>query len=251
MNKISTVMVAAACLINTVAFGAAKECSYSPLQQVIRTARTEEDVMKLINNNVNLNIRPKCGGNVYQLAILRGNSAVVKALIENSKLPVDVSVSNTDYPIPGAPKEIPLAFFAAYHAPSINIMQLILNAGVDIMATDSRGETILWYLNQNPVLLNTELVDQVTEKLIMGASAAANAEEAKAAAEKAKEEKAKEEKAKEEKAKEEKMKEAKKEAKESKSVAKESKKEKASPGNVIEAEPDAPFKPEALSESEF
>ena len=247
MNKISTVMAAAACLINTVAFGAAKECSYSPLQQVIRTARTEEDVMKLINNNVNLNIRPKCGGNVYQLAILRGNSAVVKALLENSKLPVDVSVSNTDYPIPGAPKEIPLAFFAAYHAPSINIMRLFMNAGMDIMATDSRGETILWYLNQNPVLLNTELVDEVTDKLIMGASAAANAEEAKAAAEKAKEEKVKEEKAKEEK-----MKEAKKEAKESKSIAKESKNKKESPGEVIEAEPDAPFKPaEALSESEF
>ena len=246
MNKISMVMAAAACLINTVAFGAAKECSYSPLQQVIRTARTEEDVMKLINNNVNLNIHPKCGGNVYQLAILRGNSAVVKALLENSKLPIDVSVSNTDYPIVGAPKEIPLAFFAAYHAPSINIMQLFLDSGVDIMATDSRGETILWYLNQNPVLLNTELVDQVTDKLIMGASAAANAEEAKAAAEKAKEEKVKEEKAKEEK-----MKEAKKEAKESKSVAKESKNKKESPGEVIEAEPDAPFKPEALSESEF
>ena len=250
MNKISMVIAAAACLINTVAFGAAKECSYSPLQQVIRTARTEEDVMKLINNNVNLNIHPKCGGNVYQLAILRGNSAVVNALIENSKLPVDVLVSNTDYPIPGAPKEIPLAFFAAYHAPSINIMQLILNAGVDIMATDSRGETILWYLNQNPVLLNTDLVDHVTEKLIMGASAAANAAEAKAAAE-AKEQKIKEEKEKEEKEKAKaRAKEEKKEVK-SKPVAKESKKEKAFPGNVIEAEPDAPFKSEALSESEF
>ncbi len=246
MNKISMVIAAAAFLINTVAFGAAKECSYSPLQQVIRTARTEEDVMKLINNNVNLNIRPKCGGNVYQLAILRGNSSIVKALIENSKLPVDVLVSNTDYPIPGAPKEIPLSFFAAYHSPSINIMQLILNAGVDIMATDSRGETILWYLNQNPVLLNTELVDQVTNKLIMGASAAANAAEAKAEAEAAA-------KAEAEAAEKEAAAQAKNDKKEAKSrpVAKESKKEKTSAGNVIEAEPDEPFKPESLTKSEF
>lgn len=242
MNKISIVMAAVACLMNTVAFGAGKECSYSPLQQVIRTARSEEDVLKLINNNVNLNIRPKCGGSVYQLAILRGNSAIIKALLDRSKLPLDVLVSNTDYPIAGAPKEIPLAFFAAYHAPSINIMRLFMNAGMDIMATDSRGETILWYLNQNPVLLNTELVDEVTDKLIMGASAAANAAAAKAEAEEAEKEAAAH-------ARNDK-KEIKKEAK-SRPVAKESKKEKASPNNVIEAEPDEPFKPEALTQSEF
>ncbi len=236
MNKISIVIATAACLVNTIAFGAVKECSYSPLQQVIRTARTEEDVMKLINNNVNLNIRPKCGGNVYQLAILRGNSSIVKALIENSKLPVDVFVSNTDYPIPGAPKEIPLAFFAAYHAPSVSIMQLILNSGVDIMATDARGETILWYLNQNPVLLNTELVDQVTEKLIMGASAAANAAEAKVSAE-AKEEK--KESAKEEKGNQSKNKTS---AQDNKELLE----------KIIKSEPDEPFKPEAsLNQSDF
>ena len=212
MSKISMFVLAAACFVNTVAFGAVKECSYSPLQQVIRTARSEEDIMKLINNNVNLNIRPKCGGNVYQLAVLRGNASIVKTLLENSKLPLDVSVPNTDYPIAGAPKEIPLAFFVAYHAPSIDIMRLFIDAGTDIMTTDSRGETILWYLNQNPILLNTDLVDEITNKLIMGASAAANAAaeaEAKAASQE-------------------------------------------SSGEVVEAEPDEPFKPaEALSQSEF
>lgn len=143
------------------------ECSYSPLQQVIRTVRDENDVVKLINNRVNLNIKPKCGGNVLQLAILRGNPNVVKVLLENGSLPLDEMVSLADFPIQGAPKEIPISFFAAYYAPRADIMKLFISAGSNILVHDSKGENILWYLNQNPVLSNTELSDQITQQLLM------------------------------------------------------------------------------------
>ena len=153
---------------NTTVFSApAKGCSYSPLQQVIRTARSEADVLKLIDNQVNLNIKPRCGGNVMQLAILRGNPDIVKVLIDQAGLDLNETVSNVDYPIPGAPKEIPLIFFAAYYSPRIEIMNLLLNTNVDVLKTDLRGETILWYLDKNPVLMNTELVDNLTQQLIM------------------------------------------------------------------------------------
>lgn len=145
----------------------AKGCSYSPLQQVIRTARTDADILKLIDNQVNLNIKPRCGGNVMQLAILRGNPSLVKILIDQGGLDLNELVSNADYPIPGAPKEIPLIFFAAYYSPRIEIMNLLLNANTEVLKTDSRGETILWYLDKNPVLMNTELVDNLTQQLIM------------------------------------------------------------------------------------
>lgn len=172
MNKLALSVLTGVFLINAAAFGATKECSYSPLQQVIRTARNEGDIMHLIQNNVNLDIYPKCGGGVYQLAVLRGNPGIIKTLIENSGLKLDVNVSNGDYPIAGAPKEIPLAFFAAYYAPSIEIMRLFKASGMNLLGLDSHGETILWYLNQNPVLMNTEIVDEIKEMLIMNSTAA-------------------------------------------------------------------------------
>ena len=72
----------------------AKGCSYSPLQQVIRTARTDADILKLIDNQVNLNIKPRCGGNVMQLAILRGNPSLVKILIDQGGLDLNEPVEN-------------------------------------------------------------------------------------------------------------------------------------------------------------
>ncbi len=147
-----------------------KECSYSPLQQLIRNARDASEISELINNQVNLNIKPRCGGNVLQLAILRGNPEVMRVLLDADMLSLNDKVSIVDYPIPGAPKEIPLAFFAAYYSPRADIMSLLIEAGANVMGTDDRGETILWYLNQNPVLMNTQLVDDLTNQLLMDPS---------------------------------------------------------------------------------
>lgn len=143
------------------------ECSYSPLQQLIRTARDESDIVKLINNHVDLNVKQKCGGTVLQLAVLRGNASIVKVLLESGNLPLNENVSLEDFPILGAPKEIPMVFFAAYYSPRADIMRLFISAGADILTQDSRGGDILWYLNQNPVLSNTDLSDEITQKLLM------------------------------------------------------------------------------------
>ncbi len=168
MKKIILAVVLGLGLIQTPAYSAPRgECSYSPLQQVIRTARTKADIQQLVDKNVKLNIKPRCGGNVLQLATLRGNQDVFETLLDSGGLSIDENVSNSDYPIPGAPREYPLAFFVAYHAPSVNMMKIFMNSGANLLKTDSNQENILWYLKQNPVLLNTEIEDELMQRLLM------------------------------------------------------------------------------------
>ncbi len=168
MKKLLLTTLMGLSLISTSVFAAPRgDCSFSPLQQVIRNAREPGDITKLIEDKVNLNIKPRCGGNVLQLATLRGNVNIFTTLLQSGNLPLDEKVSNSDYPIPGAPKEIPLGFFIAYYAPSANIMQSFINSGANLLITDDRGETILWYLNQNPVLMNTEITDFMMRQLLL------------------------------------------------------------------------------------
>lgn len=141
------------------------ECSYTPLQEIIRDARSEVDLMPIIKNNVNLNAPVKCGGTVLQLAILRGNPQVVRTLLE-AGADVAMPVSTEGFSIPGAPKEIPLLHFAGFYAPRQDIVRLIVSAGADVTATDENGESVLWYINQNPVLKNTEVSDEIRNKLL-------------------------------------------------------------------------------------
>lgn len=176
MKKVLCLGVAAACLIATVAMaqqragnnGGRKDgkCSYSPLQEVIRDARGTEMIQKLAQSGVDFNAVPRCGGSALQLAILRGNPEIVKALLE-SGADVSKSVSLADFPIVGAPKEVPVLLFAGYYAPRQDIMRLLLSAGASVTGMDSNGETVLWYINQNPVLRNTELSDEIKGTLLV------------------------------------------------------------------------------------
>ncbi len=143
-----------------------KNCSYSPLQEVIRNARSSEDIEPLIQNNVDLNAPQKCGGNVLQLAIVRGNPHVLKSILQGGQMNVNEMVSLDMFPIAGAPKQIPLIMFAAYYAPRGDMLQLIISAGANLMVVDDKGENILWYLEQNPVLNNTDLSDDITKRLL-------------------------------------------------------------------------------------
>lgn len=175
MKKLLPAVLMATLLISNGVFaGPRDECSYSPLQQVIRRARSADDIANLIVDNINLNINPRCGGNVLQLATLRGNLDVFTALVNSGQLSLDDKVSNRDYPIPGAPKEIPLGFFIAYYAPSLSIMQTFINSGANLLVTDDKGETILWYLNQNPVLMDTEVTDYMMRQLLLSNTANEN-----------------------------------------------------------------------------
>lgn len=140
-------------------------CSYTPLQEIIRDARSEADLAPITKNNVNLNAPVKCGGTVLQLAVLRGNPQVVRALLE-AGADVKTPVSLEGFNIPGAPKEIPILHFAGFYAPRQDIVSLIISAGADVTATDENGESVLWYINQNPVLRNTALSDDVRNTLL-------------------------------------------------------------------------------------
>ncbi len=222
MKKLLPAVLMATLLISNGVFaGPRDECSYSPLQQVIRNARDAEDINKLIADNINLNIKPRCGGNVLQLATLRGNVNIFTALINSGKLPLDEKVSNSDYPIPGAPREIPLGFFIAYYAPSVGIMQTFINSGANLLVTDDKGETILWYMNQNPVLMNTEVTDYMMRQLLLSNTAAGQAE------------------------KEQVVKKAEKAKKESRRTRTKKSSDEEEDVGLIEAEPDNPYKRQA------
>ncbi len=168
MKKLLAIALIGTCFCSMdVSAAARKDCSYSPLQDIIRTARDEKDIQKLLEQNVNFNMVPRCGGDVLQLAIMRGNPQVLKVLLESADLSVDKMVPNVDYPIEGAPKEIPFLAFAAYYAPRADMMNLVLQASENVFVEDARKESLLWYMRRNPVLMNTALYDDIRMKFLL------------------------------------------------------------------------------------
>ena len=140
-------------------------CSYSPLQDLIRNARSANDLQPILGGRVDLNAPVKCGGTILQLAIRRGNPEVVKLLLENG-VSVKEDVSLEYFPIEGAPNKVPMLMFAAYYSPRQDILNMIISAGADMMVLDSNGENILWYLSKNPVLQNTAISDNIKNALL-------------------------------------------------------------------------------------
>lgn len=175
-KSILWIMVAAVCITSSGTMAArmsggsrsSDKCTYAPLQELIRDARSGGDIDQLIKNNVDLNTVFKCGGSVLQLAVLRGNPEIVKALLEGGAR-VDEPVSLEVFPIDGAPKQVSLLMFASYYAPRQDIVRLIISAGANVSEMDENGETVLWYMNQNPVLRNTDLSDDVRNALLYSA----------------------------------------------------------------------------------
>lgn len=170
MKKILLVTVMAVCLMVTAASAAPSkkkgdQCSYSPLQDLIRNARSGKDLEPILGGRVDLNAPVKCGGTILQLAIRRGNPEVVKLLLENGVL-VTEDVSLDSFYIEGAPDKIPLLMFAAYYSPRQDILNLIISAGADMTSVDSNGENVLWYLDKNPVLKNTTISDNIKNALL-------------------------------------------------------------------------------------
>lgn len=150
-------------------------CSYSPLQDLIRNARSGKDLQPILGGRVDLNAPVKCGGTILQLAIRRGNPEVVKLLLENG-VSVKEDVSLDDFSIAGAPNKVPLLMFAAYYSPRQDILNLVISAGADMTAVDSNGENVLWYLDKNPVLQNTAISDAVKEALLFNIQPKATAQ---------------------------------------------------------------------------
>lgn len=141
------------------------ECTYTPIQEIILSARSEKPILELAKKNTNFLQKQTCGGSILQLAILRGNPTVLKALLENGAITQE-KVSLKEFPIKGAPEEIPLILFAAYYAPNTYMLSLLMQAGFSVLEKDSFGNTIVWYLKQNKVLHHTDLEEKIKEILI-------------------------------------------------------------------------------------
>ena len=180
MKKILLMTVVAVCLTATTGWAASSRgnsgiCSYSPLQDLIRNARSGKDLEPILGGRVDLNAPVKCGGTILQLAIRRGNPEVVKLLLENG-VSVKEDVSLEGFSIAGAPDKVPLLMFAAYYSPRQDILNLIISAGADMTAVDSNGENVLWYLDKNPVLQNTDISDNIKNALLFNIQPKATAQ---------------------------------------------------------------------------
>ncbi len=155
-------------LIPLTVYAAPKECVYHPLQDIVRSARSEKDIEPWIKDQINFNIDFRCGGSILQLAVMRGNPQILKILLEQGGVNPNELVSNEAFPIKGAPKVIPISFFAAFYAPRADILNLFMEYAEDsIYQTDMNGQNILWYLEQNPVLRNTALSDIIVKNLLI------------------------------------------------------------------------------------
>ncbi len=149
--------------------GGSIQCAYTPMQTLIRDARNAEYVRQLIDSGVHMNDATiKCGGNLLQLAIRRGNIEILALLLEQSKNLINTKVSLAGFEIPGAPKEIPLIMFAAYYAPSEAAFQTLMKAGADVTILDANKNTVSWYIDQNPVLRETKTADDVMSHILYG-----------------------------------------------------------------------------------
>ena len=162
------ILLASLCLLAFPAVAQRAECALTPLQNLIVNARGDEEIKTLINKGVVFDEQVRCGGSLMQLAVRRGNAAVLKAILEQDRRRAEEMVSLDAFPIQGAPKQIPLILFAAYYAPNNQIVELLMAAGAQISVVDDLGRNILWYLNKNPVLRNTALQDDLNTKLLYG-----------------------------------------------------------------------------------
>lgn len=150
----------------------AGDCALTPLQNLIVNARGADEIQNLISRGVIFDEQVRCGGSLMQLAIRRGNPDVLEAILRQDQNRANSMVTLDAFPIVGAPKQIPLILFAAYYAPNKQIMDLLVAAGANIAATDDFGRNLLWYMNKNPVLRNTQLQDDLNNKLLYGMIAA-------------------------------------------------------------------------------
>ena len=172
-------LLSAACLMVVPAMAQRSgDCAYTPLQNLVINARNPNEIQSLIQRNVIFDEQVRCGGTLMQLAIRRGNPQVLAAIVRQDQKRVHAQVALDAFPISGAPKTIPLILFAAYYAPNKDIVELLVQAGANIAVVDDYGRNLLWYMDKNPVLKNTDLMDELNNRLLysMGNQQEDNAE---------------------------------------------------------------------------
>ena len=154
-----------------------QECALSPRQRLVAEARGPEKIKELIGKGVVFDEQVRCGGSIVQLAIRRGNAEVLDAILQQDQKRANAVVELSAFPIPGAPKTIPVMLFAAYYAPIENIMKVMLGHKGNITATDDMGRDIVWYMKRNPVLRETALQTELENQLLYGIVGTQNAQQ--------------------------------------------------------------------------
>ena len=154
-----------------------QDCALTPRQTLVAEARGPEKIKEFIDKGVVFDEQVRCGGSIVQLAIRRGNAEVLDAILRQDPKRANAIVDLNAFPIPGAPKTIPIVLFAAYSAPNENIMKVILAHKGSITATDDMGSNILWYMDRNPVLRKTALQEELGNQLLYGMAAPQNTQQ--------------------------------------------------------------------------
>ena len=163
MKKMLFMMV---CLLASTMAMAEFECAYTPLQVRVAKARSRADIQDLVDRGINIEEDTKCGGSLLQLAVRRGEPGVLAAILQQDMARANSMEKLDAFPIPGVTGQIPLLLFAGYYAPNKEIVRLLLDAEASVTATDDKGRNVLWYMQYNPVLRNTDLYDQINEQIL-------------------------------------------------------------------------------------
>ena len=163
MKKMLFMMV---CLLVSTLAMAEFECAYTPLQVRVAKARSRADIQDLVDRGINIEEDTKCGGSLLQLAVRRGEPGVLAAILQQDMARANSMEKLDAFPIPGVTGQIPLLLFAGYYAPNKEIVRLLLDAEASVTATDDKGRNVLWYMQYNPVLRNTDLYDQINEQIL-------------------------------------------------------------------------------------
>lgn len=142
----------------------ALDCVFAPEQEIVRSAENLMDIEKL-GKDFDANKTFECGGTLGQLAVLRGNIDLLGYLFVYGDADFNQDVSLNGYEISGAPNMIPFPLFVARYAPNSQIIDTLLNNGVDFKVKDSLDHDVFWYFEQNPVLRRTYLTKKGWDSL--------------------------------------------------------------------------------------
>lgn len=142
----------------------AQNCNYTPEQEIVRSAENLDEA-KALGENFDANKIYACGGTLAQLAVLRGSLDTLDYL-HSQGADFNMMVPLKDYPVVGAPKEIPFPLFAARFSPNTMIIDTMINSGINFKVKDSMGHDVFWYFEQNPVLRRSYLTKKGWSSLI-------------------------------------------------------------------------------------
>ena len=160
MKKI--MLIASVCMLSLSVM--AEECNYTREQEIVRSAENFEEI-QMLGDNFDPNMVYPCGGTLGQLAVLRGNLSTLNYLKEHGA-DFSKNVPLKGYEIPEAPSEIPFPLFIARYSPNSEVVDSMINSGMNFRVTDSLGHNVFWYLDKNPVLRNTYLTKKGWDSLL-------------------------------------------------------------------------------------